>query len=127
MKKKILFVVCLLAGLFMANSGLDKFFHYMPMPTTEMTGNIATFMEGLTASMWMMPVIALVEISAGILIIFERTRALGAVIWFPVMTGILLTNIFLLPSTLVMSIPLYAINIWIIVENRDKYMPMIRA
>jgi uncharacterized membrane protein len=32
MKPKILFVLCLLVGLLFVNAGLDKFFHYMPVP-----------------------------------------------------------------------------------------------
>src|SRR3546814_8761053 len=32
MKRKVLFVLCLLLGLLFINAGLDKFFHYMPIP-----------------------------------------------------------------------------------------------
>jgi len=55
-----------------------------------------------------------------------KFRALGAIIIFPVMVGILLTNVFIAPSGLPMALVLLAINLWIIFENREKYLPMIK-
>ena len=125
MKKKILFVVSLLFGLMFINSGLNKFFEYMPMPKDLPQGLIklmATFME----IKWLIPLIGTVEIIGGILIIIPRYRALGAIVIFPLMVGILLTHIVNAPSGLILAIVLLAINLWLIIENREKYMPMIK-
>lgn len=125
MKKKILFVVSLLFGLMFINSGLNKFFEYMPMPKDLPQGLIklmAAFME----IKWLIPLIGTVEIIGGILIIIPRYRALGAIVIFPLMVGILLTHIVNAPSGLILAIVLLAINLWLIIENREKYMPMIK-
>ncbi len=123
-KSKVLFVVALLFGLFFINAGLDKFFHYMPMPKTlpeKMMKAFNAFME----IGWLMPLVGLAEIIGGLLIIIKRTRALGALIIFPVMVGIFLTNIVQDISGLPIALVFGAILIWIMFENRNKYLPLV--
>jgi uncharacterized membrane protein YphA (DoxX/SURF4 family) len=125
MKNKILFVVCLLFGLMFINSGLNKFFNYMPMPENMPEDTMKMF-TGMMAITWLMPLVAIAEIVGGILVIIPKYRALGAIIILPVMVGIVLTHLMVAPEGLPMALILFAINIWVIVENREKYMPMIR-
>jgi len=125
MKSKVLFVLCLLAGLMFMNAGLDKFLHYMPVPKDmpeKMVKSGKAFME----IGWLLPLVGSAEFVGGLLLIFGRTRALGAVIIVPVLTGILLTNVSVAPSGLPIVFALIAIIIWVIIENREKYLPMIR-
>jgi len=75
---------------------------------------------------WLMPLVAVDEIVGGTLFMIPKLRALGAIIIFPVMIGIILTHIFLEPSGLPLALVLLAINLWVIIENREKYMPMIK-
>jgi uncharacterized membrane protein YphA (DoxX/SURF4 family) len=124
MKKKILFVLCLLFGLMFINAGLNKFFNYMPPPDDlpePMMKSMGAFMQ----IGWLMPLIAVGEIVGGVLMIPNKTRALGAIIIFPIMVGIVLFHITTAPSGLPMALILLAINVWVIIENREKYMPMI--
>lgn len=123
MKKKILFVVCLLFGLMFINAGLNKFFNYMPVPK-DMPKSAMDMFGALMQIKWLMPLIGIAEIVGGILVIIPRTRALGAIIIFPVMVGILLTALSL-SSGLPMVLVLFVILIWIIIENWGKYLPMI--
>lgn len=125
MKKRILFVVSLLFGLMFINAGLNKFFNYMPMPK-DMPESMMKLMRAFMEISWLMPLIAIAEILGGILFITSKYRALGAIIIFPIMIGILLTNIINAPSGLPIAIVLLAINLWVILENRAKYMPMIK-
>jgi uncharacterized membrane protein YphA (DoxX/SURF4 family) len=126
MKKKILFVACLILGLMFINAGLNKFFNYIPPPTDMAEGPLKMFMAMMAIS-WLMPLIAVVEIVGGVLIIVPKFRALGAVILSPVMIGILLTHVTVVPEGLPMAIALTGILIWVVVENRGKYLPMIRS
>lgn len=126
MKTKILFVLCLLTGLMFINAGLDKFFHYMPMPKDmpeKMVKAGAAFME----IGWLMPLVGAVELLGGLLLIFRKTRALGAIVLLPVLVGILLTNITMAPSGLPIVLTIMVIIGWVIIENREKYLPMIRG
>jgi uncharacterized membrane protein YphA (DoxX/SURF4 family) len=125
MKKKILFVFSLLFGLLFINSGLNKFFNYMPMPE-NLPESMMKVMAAFTEIGWIMPLVAIAEIIGGILFITNKYRALGAIIIFPIMIGILLIHIFTLPSGLGIAIALMAINSWVIIENRNKYLPMIQ-
>ncbi len=123
-KNKVLFVIALLFGLFFINAGLDKFFHYMPMPKDlpeKMSKAFSAFME----IGWLMPLVGLAEIVGGLLIIIPGTRALGALIIFPLMVGILLTNIVQDKSGLPIALIFGIILTWIMYENRQKYLPLI--
>ncbi|MHA4894365.1 DoxX family membrane protein [Pedobacter sp. PWIIR3] len=124
MKSKILFVVSLLFGLMMINAGLNKFFNYMPMPEKMP----AELMKAMTAFMqigWLMPLTGLVEVIGGILFIIPKTRALGAIVIFPIVIGILCTNTITDRSGLPIALVMLAINLWVLVENRRKYLPML--
>lgn len=125
MKSKILFILCLLTGLLFINSGLDKFFHYMPMPK-EMPEKMMKAINAFMEIGWLLPLVGAIEILGGLLLIFNRTRALGAIVILPVLTGILLANISMAPSGLPIVFALIAIILWVIIDNKEKYLPMIR-
>ncbi|NSL85762.1 DoxX family protein [Chitinophaga solisilvae] len=125
MKSKILFVVSLLFGLMFINAGLNKFLNYMP-PPQDLPENLARMMKASMDITWLMPLVGIAEIVGGILFITNRFRALGALIIFPVMVGVLLTNITAAPSGLSIALPLFAILIWAIIDNKEKFMPLIR-
>lgn len=125
MKNKILFVICLLFGLMFINAGLNKFLNYLPMPK-DLPESMTKVMGAFMQISWFIPLVGLIEIIGGILFIIPKFRALGAIIILPVMVGILLLNIFDAPSGLAIALVLFAINIWVIIENRAKYMPLVR-
>lgn len=113
-----------LFGLMLLNAGLDKVFHYMPMPE-NVPEAMAKDMAAFTEITWLMPLVAFAEIAGGLLVLVPRTRALGALVLFPVMVGILLTNITVAPEGLPIVLALWAIFLWIIVANKHKLLPII--
>jgi putative oxidoreductase len=125
MKKKILFGISLLFGLIFINAGLNKFFNYMPTPD-DLPESMVRVMTAFAEIGWLMPLIAVAEIAGGLLFITNKYRALGAIIIFPINIGILLTHIISAPSGLPIAIALLAITLWVIIENREKYVPMIK-
>ena len=125
MKQKIIFVLSLLSGLMLINAGLNKFLNYIPVPE-DLPENMKRVNDAFMEIGWLLPLIGAAEILGGILFIIPKTRALGALVIFPVVLGILLTHIIIMPAGLVMAIVLMAINLWVIYENRGKYLPMIR-
>jgi len=125
MKSKVLTVLSVLFGLFMVNSGLNKFLHYMPMP--EMSADVMAVFGAYMTVEWLMPLVALAEIVGGILFAVPKTRALGAVVVFPVMVGILAHHLYYDLPGIVVGLVLFAINVWVLVEYRDRYLPMVRA
>ena len=124
MKKKVNFILSVLFGLLFLNSGLNKFLNYMPAPD-DMPEAAGQLMYAFANSGWLFPLIAIVEILGGILYVLPRFRPLGAVIIFPILIGILLFHLVQAPSGILIPFLLLVINSWIMVENREKYLPMI--
>lgn len=124
--KIVKFILSLFFGLMFINAGLNKFFNYMPMekPTPEQMKLFAAFGE-IT---WLMPLVGIVELIGGLLFIFPKTRPLGAIVILPVMVGIVCHIFTLDKSTVGMSIAgiLFLINIWIIIDNKEKYKALIK-
>ena len=125
MKNKIIFILSLLFGLMFINAGLNKFLNYMPIPD-DLPEKMIKVMNAFMEINWLMPLVGFVEILGGILFIIPKTRALGAIVIFPIMIGILLTNIFSAPSGLPIAIILLLINVWIMYENRGKYLSLVK-
>ena len=125
MKQKIIFVLSLLVGLMFINAGLNKFLNYMPVPE-NLPEEMQKTADAFTQIGWIMPLVGFAELLGGILLIFPKTRALGALMLFPVMIGILLTNGLAMPSGLPIAIIFFAVILWVIYENRQRYLPIIK-
>src|SRR6187402_3858269 len=123
MKNKITFVLSLLFGLMFINAGLNKFLNYMPMPD-NLPEKMLKAMNAFTEIGWIMPLVGTFEVLGGLLVIIPKTRALGALMIFPIMVGIVLTNIVQDTSGLPIAGVFSAILIWIMYDNREKYAPL---
>lgn len=121
--KIVKLILCLLFGLMFINAGLNKFLNYMPVP--EMPENIMKVMMAFMTISWLMPLIGAIEVLGGLLFAIPKTRALGAIVILPVMVGIILHNSCFMPSGLAIALPLFAINLWMIADNWNKYKPMV--
>ena len=114
--KTILFV---LFALMMINAGLDKFFHYNPQP--EMDAEMQKIFSAMVSLKWVLPLVAVVEIFSGILILFPKTRTLGAIMIFPVIIGILCHNAtFFMLEGLIFAGVFFLINLWMLFDNKEK-------
>lgn len=124
MKNKVLNVVSALFGLLLLNGGLNKFLNYMPVPADLPEELIKDSMAIMEIS-WLMPLVGFAEIVGGMMILFPKTRALGALIVFPVMVGVLLVHLTVAPEGLPIAIVIWIILSWIIWENRKKYIALL--
>ncbi len=120
---KILKVACILSGLMLINSGLNIFFHYMPMP--QMSEELASVFGSLTHIKWLLPMVAITELIGGILLILPKTRALGAIVLLPVMLGATIHHLAYDVSGGIVGYILFTIIILTIIENREKYKPLV--
>ena len=125
MRKKILFVVSILFGLMMINSGLNKFFHYMPMPKDLAESMMETFKSFMQIG-WLFPLIAVVEIIGGVLFMIPKYRALGALVLVPILVGVVMFHSVQAPQGIPLAVILMGINIWAIIEDRDKFLQLIK-
>ncbi|OBW43181.1 DoxX [Chryseobacterium sp. MOF25P] len=124
--KIIKLIISILFGLMFINAGLNKFLNYMPMekPTPEQMELFAAFDK----IFWLLPLVGAVEILGGLLFIFPKTRALGAIVILPVMVGIVIHNFMMDKSPMGMSIAgvLFLINLWMIIDNKEKYRALVK-
>ncbi len=121
--KTIFFV---LFALMFINAGLDKFINYMPKPNVaEMPADMQAVFNAVVTLKWLTPLTGLIELVSGILILFPKTRALGAIMILPVMIGIICHNATFMPSGLLIAGVLFLINLWIIGDNWKKYQTMV--
>src|SRR5688572_20375301 len=113
--KIVKLVLFILFSLMFINAGLNKFFNYMPMP--ELTEAQKQMFGAFMQITWLMPLIAVAEITGGILCLTNKYRALGAIIILPVMVGVFLHHSIMDRSGLPIAAVLMAINLWIIIDN----------
>lgn len=121
--KIVKFILCLLFGLIFMNAGLDKFLHYMPVPPLE--PEMQKVGEAFVTIKWLLPLVGFIELIGGLLFIIPKTRALGAIVILPVMIGIILHNAIYAPEGLAIAGVMFLINIWVIIDNREKYKDLI--
>jgi len=122
MKEKLITVIRFLLGLMMVNAGLNKFFHYIPM--SEMSQSAMDLMGAFGASEYMLPLIAITEIVAGVLLLTKRYVAVGAVLMMPITVNIFLFHMFLDTAGMGMGVVLLLINIAILVSEKKRLYPM---
>ncbi|WP_438944737.1 DoxX family membrane protein [Sediminibacterium sp.] len=124
MKTKMLNILSILSALLFLNGGLNKLFNYIPVPPDlppALVADNAAFME----IEWLMPLVAIVEIIGGLLLIFRKTRAIGALVIFPIMCGILLIHATVAQSGLPLAIGLSLILGWIMLDSKNKYLSLL--
>jgi len=123
MKEKILNVVLILYGLFMANSGINKFTNHMPMgDPSEAMSALFTHLMGIA---WLMPLVGIVEVIGGLLIVLPKYRLIGGITLFPVLIGILLTHSINDPSGFPMALLFFALNLIILIIGRKKLCELV--
>lgn len=116
-------ILCTLFGLMFMNAGIDKFLHYMPVP--ELSPEMLKVGKAFMTIKWLLPLVGFIEILGGLLFIIPKTRALGAIIILPVMVGIMIHNAMFAPEGLAIAVVFFLINIWMIIDNREKYKHLI--
>ena len=126
MKTKLLFAVSLLLGLLMAFFGLDKLIHFRDAGADALPPAAMELIGYFDKSGWFWELVGAAELAGGILLIFPKTRALGALVLVPVFFGIVLFDATVNPSGLILVAVLVACLAWIIWENRERYLPMVR-
>lgn len=118
------FIICFLFGAMFINAGLNKLFHYIPTP--ELNEELTKVNQALESVKWLLPLVGIVEIIGGLLFIIPKTRALGALVVFPIMVGIMCQHICYEPIGLPFASAFAIVNLWIIVDNRNKYLALIK-
>lgn len=122
MKNTIYNIVCALFGLGMIIFGTNIFMQFLPMP--KMSPEQQELFAAFGKIGWLMPLVGLAEILGGILVLFPKTRALGALVIFPIILGILAHHVHHDPEGIGAGVVFAIVELWMLMENRKKYTPL---
>lgn len=114
-------IIFSLFALMFINAGLNKFLNYMPMPT-DLPEDAQKAFAAFASIPWLMPLVGAIEVIGGLLVLFPKTRTLGAIVILPVMVGIVAHNLTVAPAAagIGIAVVLLAINLWILFDNKHK-------
>jgi putative oxidoreductase len=125
MKTKIVQGVQILAGIMLIVFGANKFLHFIPMPPA--VPEMGAFMGALFATGYLMTIVAIIEIVAGISFIMNKYAPLMAVILMPVMLNAFLAHLFLDPAGIGGSLMLTVFTIIVMLRHKAAYAPLLKA
>ena len=118
-------IIRILFGLMLVIFGLNKFLQFMPMPPMPEAAGV--FMGALVKSGYLMVVVALVEITTGVLLLVNKYQSLALVIVFPVILNAFLFHLFLdLPGIGGAAFAM-AMNIFLFFGNKEAYHNLLKA
>lgn len=123
--KKAQLIIRILLGLMLVVFGLNKFLNFMPMP--PMPDAAGEFMGALAKSGYIMPIVAIVEILAGIALFANKFVPLALVILFPVLLNAFLFHLFLDVAGIGGALFAIGMNIFLFFTHKDSYKEILKA
>ena len=118
-------IVRMLMGLIFLFGSIVFFFKLMPEP--EMQGDVKVFNQGIAASVYLMPLIKVIELLCGIAFITGRFVTLAVIVIFPIIVNILLFHAFLAPEGLPVAVFLFLGDLFLAYAYRNNYVPLLKA
>ena len=115
--------------------GAVAYFAALAMPHSQlaasmnppMSGDSKTFMDGLMASHYLMPMAKALELLCGLAFLSGRFVALAAVLIAPIIVNILAIALVLNHDTIVIALFVTVVNALVAYYHRDRYAPLFRA
>jgi putative oxidoreductase len=123
--KKAVIIVRVLIGLLFLFASVPVLLNLFPQP--ELTGNTKIFMDGVSASKYLMPLIKITEMLCGLAFVSGFFVPLATVVIAPVVVNIFFTHVFMDMSGLPVAITLVLANIFLAYAHRDKFGPILEA
>ena len=77
----------ILLGVAFVFFGLNGFFHFFAPPPPQ--GDAGTFLQGMIAAKYILPVISVVEVAAGLMLLSNRLVPLALILLAPILVNIL--------------------------------------
>lgn len=118
-------VVRVLMGLLFLFASISVLFNLIPQP--ELTGKTKSFMDGVNASVYLMPLIKITELLCGIAFVSGFFVPLATVVIAPITINILLFHIFVDTAGLPVGVFLVLANLFLAYAYWDKFRPMLAA
>jgi uncharacterized membrane protein YphA (DoxX/SURF4 family) len=114
-------------GLFFAFSGSNGLFHYVPDPQVKLPEGATKFATALVESGYMLPLIAVTHLVAGLMLLSGLFVPLALTLLAPFLLNALLFHVYLEPSGLPMVSAFWVVELVLVFAYRGAFKPMLRA
>ena len=112
-------------GLVFTLFGANGFLQLMPMP--PMPAVAGAFMGALASTGYMLPLLGMVQVGAGVMLLLGRRVPLALALLAPVLVNIIAFHVFLAPAGLVIPLVLLALEIYLAWIYRAAFAPMLQG
>ena len=119
MKERVVKIIRVLLALILIIFGLNKFLNFMPLP--PMPEAAQAFMGALLETGYLMVIVAIVEIIAGIFLLINRYSAFMLILIFPILVNALLFHLFLDLKGIGGALLTISLTIFLMVKAFDTY------
>ncbi len=121
----VIIIVRILLGALMVFASIAYFFKIGEQPVT--TGKMATVMGGIAAMKYMMPLVKVIELIAGLSLLTGKFMKVFLLVLLPVSVNIFLIQAFLAPAELGIGGFVLAANLFLIYANWSSYKHLFTA
>lgn len=119
MKQKLTMIIRILFGLLFLVMGINYFHNFIAMPPMPMEAS--NFMTALANSGYVLPLNAVLQIVAGLMLIFNIFSPLALLLLAPLIVQIILFHIFLDPSGLGLAIVVVLVELFLAAMYWDNF------
>ncbi len=119
MQTKIQLGARIILGALLILFGLNKFLQFLP--PMELTASAQTFFSAIMATGYLFKVVALVEITVGVLLLINRFQALALLLLAPISVNIILFHLFLDPANIGPAALVTILNVYLLLTNKEKF------
>ncbi len=124
MNSKVFLVLRILLGLFVLVFGANKFLHFLPPPEL---GDAGMSYFGALSGTQTLTLVAIVEVLAGLALIFNKFGALMSLILMSVSVNAVLFHATLEPGGIGPALVLLILNVLMLIGYKDKYQEILRG
>lgn len=125
MNSKVTMAIRILGGLILLIFGLNKFLAFITMPPPPDAA--ADFFGALVKTGYIMPMVALIEIVAGISWITGKYVPFTTLLMAPISVNIVSFHLFLAPGGIALGAVVALVNAYLFYVHKDKFMPLMQA
>ena len=122
---RVTIVLRVVLGLMLVLVGLNKFFHFMPMPPPA--APLTDFLGAMAATGYFLPFVGGVEFVVGILLITDRFVPLALVVLAPISVNIVLMHAVLDPGGLAPAAMIALLNLALGIAYRDRFEELLEV
>lgn len=116
-------IVRVLMGLLFLFSSVVVLFNLIPQP--ELDGALKTFNEGIVASVYLIPLLKVIELICAVAFLSGRFVSLASIVIFPVTVNIFLYHAFLAQDGMAVALFLLTGNAFLLYFHRKNYQTLL--